>query len=161
LSEVRYLLATPKHQQRYATWCTMNPFPSALRSGWRAGCAGARYGFWVKIPRPHEELATPTRRSTNASPLRRAALAESLVTGAELCICQVAHIRLWKDGPPTSLMHKRPRSRVFSAPLCQAALREGASCESVWRILKTASETRLLRHRSASLRDLPSAIFLR
>jgi hypothetical protein len=49
---------------------------------------------------------------------------------------------------------------AFSAPLCQAALREGA-CESARRLLKTASETRLLRHRSASLRDLPSAIFLR
>jgi hypothetical protein len=48
----------------------------------------------------------------------------------------------------------------FSAPLCQAALREGA-CESATRLLKTASEMRLLRHRSASLRDLPSAIFLR
>ena len=48
----------------------------------------------------------------------------------------------------------------FSAPLCQAALRDGA-CESARRLLKTASETRLLRHRSASLRDLPSAIFLR
>src|SRR3712207_5972578 len=48
----------------------------------------------------------------------------------------------------------------FSAPLCQAALREGV-CESATRLLKTASETRLLRHRSASLRDLPSAIFLR
>src|SRR5215208_2835786 len=49
---------------------------------------------------------------------------------------------------------------AFSAPLCQAAPRE-AACESSRRHLKTASETRLLRHRSASLRDLPSAIFLR
>src|SRR5215216_2552829 len=49
---------------------------------------------------------------------------------------------------------------AFSAPLCQAAPHEGA-CESATRLLKTASETRLLRHRSASLRDLPSAIFLR
>src|SRR5215212_8004839 len=48
----------------------------------------------------------------------------------------------------------------FSAPLCQAALCECAR-ESVERLLKTASETRLLRHRRASLRDLPSAIFLR
>jgi hypothetical protein len=40
-----------------------------------------------------------------------------------------------------------------SAPLCQAALREGA-CESAIMLLKTASQTRLLRHRSASLRDL-------
>jgi hypothetical protein len=48
----------------------------------------------------------------------------------------------------------------FSAPLCQAALLEGA-CESATRLLKTASEMRLLRHRSASLWDLPSAIFLR
>jgi hypothetical protein len=48
----------------------------------------------------------------------------------------------------------------FSAPLCQAALRECA-CESAMMLLKTASQTRLLRHRSASLRDLPSAIFLR
>jgi hypothetical protein len=48
----------------------------------------------------------------------------------------------------------------FSAPLCQAAPRE-AACESAIRLLKTASQTRLLRHRSASLRDLPSAIFLR
>src|SRR5215212_7762166 len=47
----------------------------------------------------------------------------------------------------------------FSAPLCQAALREG-DCESAMRLLKTASEMRLLRHRSASFRDLPSAIFL-
>jgi len=39
----------------------------------------------------------------------------------------------------------------FSAPLCQAALLEGA-CESA---------TRLLRHRRASLRGLPSASFLR
>src|SRR5215217_639612 len=50
--------------------------------------------------------------------------------------------------------------RCFSAPLCQAALLEGA-CESAIRLLKTASEMRLLRHRSASLRDLPSSIFLR
>src|SRR5215208_2833474 len=49
---------------------------------------------------------------------------------------------------------------VFWAPLCQAALCECAR-ESVERLLKTASETRLLRHRRASLRDLPSAIFLR
>src|SRR5215207_9468612 len=49
---------------------------------------------------------------------------------------------------------------AFSAPLCQAALHEGA-CISATRLLKTASEMRLLRHRSASLRDLPSAIFLR
>src|SRR5215203_5294028 len=49
---------------------------------------------------------------------------------------------------------------AFSAPLCQAALREGV-CESATRLLNTASETRLLRHRSASLRDLPSSIFLR
>jgi hypothetical protein len=49
---------------------------------------------------------------------------------------------------------------AFSAPLCQAALLEGAR-ESATRLLKTASEMRLLRHRSASLRDLPSAIFLR
>src|SRR5215203_2481274 len=48
----------------------------------------------------------------------------------------------------------------FSAPLCQAALHEGA-CISATRLLKTASEMRLLRHRNASLRDLPSAIFLR
>jgi hypothetical protein len=48
----------------------------------------------------------------------------------------------------------------FSAPLCQAALLEGAR-ESATRLLKTASQTRLLRHRSASFRDLPSAIFLR
>ena len=48
----------------------------------------------------------------------------------------------------------------FSAPLCQATLLEGA-CESSRRLLKTASQTRLLRHRSASLWDLPSAIFLR
>jgi hypothetical protein len=48
----------------------------------------------------------------------------------------------------------------FSAPLCQAALCEGA-CESAIRFLKTASEMRRLRQRSASLRDLPSAIFLR
>jgi hypothetical protein len=48
----------------------------------------------------------------------------------------------------------------FSAPLCHAALREGA-CTSARRLLKTASEMRLLRHRSASLRDLPSDIFLR
>ena len=48
----------------------------------------------------------------------------------------------------------------FSAPLCQAALLEGV-LESAMRLLKTASEMRLLRHRSASLRDLPSAIFLR
>jgi hypothetical protein len=48
----------------------------------------------------------------------------------------------------------------FSTPLCQAALREGA-CESAMRLLKTASEMRLSRHRNASLRDLPSAIFLR
>jgi hypothetical protein len=49
---------------------------------------------------------------------------------------------------------------VFSAPLCQAALRKGAR-ESATRLLKTASEMRLLRQRSASLRDLPSASFLR
>src|SRR5215211_7676089 len=48
----------------------------------------------------------------------------------------------------------------FRAPLCQAALLEGA-CESATRLLKTASEMRLLRHRSASLWDLPSATFLR
>jgi hypothetical protein len=41
----------------------------------------------------------------------------------------------------------------FSAPLCQAALREGA-CESATSLLNTASETRLLRHLSASLGDL-------
>src|SRR5918997_2344281 len=40
----------------------------------------------------------------------------------------------------------------FWAPLCQAALREGAG-ESATRLLKTASETRLLRHLSASLRE--------
>jgi hypothetical protein len=48
----------------------------------------------------------------------------------------------------------------FSAPLCQAALCECA-WESAARLLKTASETRRLRHLSASFRDLPSAIFLR
>jgi hypothetical protein len=48
----------------------------------------------------------------------------------------------------------------FPAPLCQAALGESL-CESARRLLKTASETRLLRHRRASLRDLPSPIFLR
>jgi hypothetical protein len=48
----------------------------------------------------------------------------------------------------------------FSAPLCQAALWE-STCESATRLAKTASEMRLLRHRNASLRDLPSAIFLR
>jgi hypothetical protein len=52
------------------------------------------------------------------------------------------------------------RFTEFSAPLCQAALREGAR-ESATRLLKTASEMRLLRQRNASLRDLPSAIFLR
>jgi hypothetical protein len=52
------------------------------------------------------------------------------------------------------------RFTEFSAPLCQAALLEGAR-ESATRLLKTASEMRLLRHRNASLRDLPSAIFLR
>src|SRR5919202_1983218 len=45
--------------------------------------------------------------------------------------------------------------RVFSAPLCQAALRKGA-CGSAMRLLKTASEMHLLWHLSASLRDLPS-----
>jgi hypothetical protein len=49
---------------------------------------------------------------------------------------------------------RRAAVRKISAPLCQAALREGA-CESAVRLLKTASEMRLLRHRSASLRDLP------
>ena len=43
---------------------------------------------------------------------------------------------------------------------CQAALRDCAR-ESAMRLLKTASQTRLLRHLSASLRDLPSATFLR
>ena len=38
----------------------------------------------------------------------------------------------------------------FSAPLCQAALPEGIF-KSAMRFLKTASEMRLLRHRSASL----------
>src|SRR5215216_5801133 len=57
-------------------------------------------------------------------------------------------------------IHQSAWKGVFSAPLCQAAPHEGA-CESATRLLKTASETRLLRHRSASLRDLPSAIFLR
>jgi hypothetical protein len=52
------------------------------------------------------------------------------------------------------------RFTEFSAPLCQATLREDA-CKSAIRLLKTASEMRLLRQRSASLRDLPSAIFLR
>jgi hypothetical protein len=50
--------------------------------------------------------------------------------------------------------------KAFSAPLCQAALCELA-CESATRLLKTASQTRLLRRRSASLRDLPSSIYLR
>src|SRR5215213_4358688 len=50
--------------------------------------------------------------------------------------------------------------REFSAPLCQAALRE-IICESAIRLLKTTSEMRLLRQRKASLRDLPSSIFLR
>jgi hypothetical protein len=49
---------------------------------------------------------------------------------------------------------------LLSAPLCQAAPRE-AACKSSRRLLKTASETRRLRHRSASFRDLPSASFLR
>jgi hypothetical protein len=61
--------------------------------------------------------------------------------------------RVWE----LELARKR---RVFSAPLCQAVLREGAH-ESAIRLLKTASEMRLSRHRNASLRDLPSAIFLR
>jgi hypothetical protein len=49
---------------------------------------------------------------------------------------------------------------TFSAPLFQAALREGI-LEAAMRLLKTASEMRLLRQRSASFRDLPSATFLR
>jgi hypothetical protein len=52
------------------------------------------------------------------------------------------------------------QEHIFQAPLCQATLHEGPS-RSVMRLLKTASEMRLLRHRSASLRDLPSASFLR
>jgi hypothetical protein len=73
-----------------------------------------------------------------------------------------------RHGPPRS--HENDCSQVyfhtcawkgcFSASLCQAALREGAR-EYAVRLLKTASEMRHLRHRSASLRDLPSAIFLR
>jgi hypothetical protein len=61
---------------------------------------------------------------------------------------------------PVSCKKTNAAKSAFSAPLCQAALLEGAS-ESATRVLKTASETRLLRHRSASLRDLPSSIFLR
>ena len=48
LMEVRYLLATPKHQQRYATWSTTNSFPSA-RDGGEQDALGARHGFWLKI----------------------------------------------------------------------------------------------------------------
>src|SRR5215204_4089134 len=90
-----------------------------------------------RLPRSLSEGATPqsalhiiTRRST-----------------ANLQRCSNAHSPKCLEG-------------VFSAALCQAALREGV-CESATRFLKTASEMRLLRHRSASLRDLPSAIFLR
>jgi hypothetical protein len=65
-------------------------------------------------------------------------------------------------GPDSQLFRfsRQSLEGVFSAPLCQAAVCEGA-CESAIRLLNTASEMRLLRHRSASLRDLPSAIFLR
>jgi hypothetical protein len=75
---------------------------------------------------------------------------------SETGLMVLIHPSAWKENSAKSNF----RYTAFSAPLCQAAPRE-AACESSRRHLKTASETRLLRHRSASLRDLPSAIFLR
>ena len=74
--------------------------------------------------------------------------------------------RCWPRAAPHTSNCQRPSSGptfaspAFSAPLCQAASRDEV-CESAMRLLNTASEMRLLRHRSASLRDLPSASFLR
>jgi predicted ester cyclase len=56
--------------------------------------------------------------------------------------------------PPTGTQEN------FQAPLCQADAREGRP-ESATSAPYTASETRLLRQRIASLLDLPSASFLR
>ncbi len=56
--------------------------------------------------------------------------------------------------------HQHAAGAQKGSSVCQAALAETArrSDLSFW---KTASEMRRLRHRSASLPDLPSAIFLR
>ena len=66
----------------------------------------------------------------------------------------------WEGRPPAGEHVVVVSHRPKPAPLCQAALHEG-SRRSAMRLLKTASEMRLLRHRNASLRDLPSEIFLR
>src|SRR5215207_3628990 len=58
------------------------------------------------------------------------------------------------------LVYVLPRTPYFQAPLCQADAREVLP-ESATSAPYTASEMRRLRQRIASLRDLPSASFLR
>src|SRR5215213_5081632 len=107
------------------------------------------YGCCVMCPSEFAVISTP-------SVIRGTIFRIATIVGVGGAFSDVPHFVLYDTLGPWYLallpQFYSPKcvERVFSAPLCQAALCECAR-ESARRLLKTTSETRLLRHRSASL----------
>src|SRR5215217_1007064 len=151
------------------TLCSVGPPSPAASNHPRKSRSSRAYGAFYSSSRSAISCATELLPEPY-TPVMSTAPSTPLFTPASYLLLPAVAIGVgeplgvvWGRSPPSSGILRYSLKCVeveFSAPLCQAALREGA-CESATRLLKTASEMRLLRHRRASLRDLPSAIFLR